>query len=289
VADAHHRRNAGWRAITVAATKAALARDHARAKIPVVISLSLLGASLRVLGLLLLGLFLLPLGSHALWWMARGGGAADWSVADWSSAGLLSPPRASDPALVRVYAARVGRWRGIFAHHSWIVVKADGAARYTRYDVVGWGMPVRTDGWAADGRWFGNDPQTVLALDGDDAARAIPAIRAAVADYPYRALGTYQAWPGPNSNSFTAHVLARLPEPRVTLPPTALGKDWAPPGRIVERTPSGTGIRLTLGGYAGLTVGWVEGIEVNLLGLVAGLDLRRPAIKLPGWGRIGTV
>ncbi|GJD41250.1 DUF3750 domain-containing protein [Methylobacterium bullatum] len=272
----------------VDATKAALARGLARAKIPVVISLSLLGAIFRVFCLLLLGLFLLPLGSHALWWMARGGGAADWAVADWSSAGLLRPPKASDPALVRVYAARVGRWRGIFAHHSWIVVKPDGAARYTRYDVVGWGMPVRTDGWAADGRWFGNDPQTVLALDGDDAARSIPSIRAAVADYPYRALGTYQAWPGPNSNSFTAHVLARLPEAQAILPPTAMGKDWAPPGRIVERTPSGTGIRLTFSGYAGLTVGWVEGIELNLLGLVAGLDLRRPAIKLPGWGRIGT-
>ena len=252
-----------------------------------VISLSLLGTTVRMLGLLLLGLFLLPLGTHALWWTARGGGAADWAVADWSSAGLLRPPKATDPALVRVYAARVGRWRGIFAHHSWIVVKPAGAARYTRYDVVGWGMPVRTDGWAADGRWFGNDPQTILALDGDDAARAIPAIRAAVADYPYRALGTYRAWPGPNSNSFAAHVLARLPEPQVTLPPTALGKDWAPPGRIVERTPSGTGIRLTVGGYAGITVGWVEGVEINLLGLVAGLDLRRPAIKLPGWGRIG--
>ena len=31
----------------------------------------------------------------------------------------------------------------------------------------------------------------------------------------------------------------------------------------------------------------VEGIEVNLLGLVAGLDLRYPGVKLPGFGRIG--
>lgn len=270
------------------ATTAPLVRCGRRTDIPSVISLSVLGAALRGLCLVLLALFLIPLGSHALWWMMRGGGAADWSAADWSSAGLLRPPRASDPALVRVYAARVGRWRGIFAHHSWIVVKAAGAPRHTRYDVVGWGLPVRTDGWAADGRWFGNDPQTVLALDGEEAARAIPAIRAAVADYPYRALGTYQAWPGPNSNSFAAHVLARLPDAGATLPPTALGKDWTPPGRILERTPSGTGLRVSFGGYAGVTLGWVEGIEVNLLGLVAGLDLRRPAIKLPGWGRIGT-
>jgi hypothetical protein len=34
-------------------------------------------------------------------------------------------------------------------------------------------------------------------------------------------------------------------------------------------------------------VGWVEGIEINLLGLVAGIDVRRPALKIPGWGRVG--
>jgi hypothetical protein len=34
-------------------------------------------------------------------------------------------------------------------------------------------------------------------------------------------------------------------------------------------------------------LGWVEGIEINVLGLVAGLDLRHPAVKLPGFGRVG--
>jgi hypothetical protein len=46
-------------------------------------------------------------------------------------------------------------------------------------------------------------------------------------------------------------------------------------------------LRINLGGYAGVTVGWYEGIEVNLLGLVVGLDVRRPALKLSGLGRIG--
>ena len=71
------------------------------------------------------------------------------------------------------------------------------------------------------------------------------------------------------------------------LPPTAIGKDYPYDGRWLRRTPSGTGLRLTLGGYAGLTVGWVEGVEVNVLGAVAGLDVRRPGIKLPGLGRLG--
>ncbi|MCJ2091747.1 DUF3750 domain-containing protein, partial [Methylobacterium sp. J-072] len=32
---------------------------------------------------------------------------------------------------------------------------------------------------------------------------------------------------------------------------------------------------------------WVEGLELNLLGGVAGIDLRRPGIKLPAIGRVG--
>jgi len=236
--------------------------------------------------LALLILFLVPLATHAVWWRVQGGGAESWSQADWSSAGLLPRADAAPGAMVRVYAARVGRWRGIFAHHSWIVVKPAGASRYTRYDVVGWGQPVRTDAYAPDGRWFGNDPQLVLALDGAAAERAIPRIRQAVADYPHRALGSYQAWPGPNSNTFAAHVLAAIPDAEATLPPTALGKDWTPPGRYAELTPSGTGLRMGWRGYLGVTLGWVEGVELNLLGAVAGLDIRRPALKLPGWGRI---
>lgn len=243
-------------------------------------------SAVRFVILALAVVFLVPLATHALWWQWQGGRAESWSKADWSSAGILPPAGTAPEAAVRVYAARVGRWRGIFAHHSWIVIKEARAQRYTRYDVVGWGLPLRTDAYAPDGRWFGNDPEIVLALDGERAARAIPAIREAVADYPHRSLGSYQAWPGPNSNTFAAHVVARIPKNDVPLPPTALGKDWTPPGRYLEVTPSHTGFRLSLSGYVGLTVGWVDGLEVNLLGAVAGLDWRRPALKLPGWGRI---
>ena len=90
--------------------------------------------------------FLVPLAAHAVWWSTRDDLAPDWGSADWSSARLLAPPAAKPEALVYVYAARIGRWKGIFAHHSWIVVKEKNAARYTRYDKVGWGRPVRTDG-----------------------------------------------------------------------------------------------------------------------------------------------
>ena len=35
----------------------------------------------------------------------------------------------------------------------------------------------------------------------------------------------------------------------------------------------------------GVLAGWDEGLEVNVLGLVTGIDVRRPALKLPGIGR----
>ena len=237
--------------------------------------------------LVILGLFLLPLGTHALWWALRDDVAPSWRAADWSSAQLLPEPARAPQAIVAIYAARVGRWRGIFAHHTWVVVKEAGAQQYTRYDKVGWGSPVRTNGWAPDGRWFGNAPHPVVVIEGSEAERLIPQIQQAVAAYPYRTFGAYNAWPGPNSNTFVAHVMRSVPGLYASLPPTALGKDWQPLRELVGLTPSRTGIQVSLGGYAGLVLGWVEGFEVDFLGLVAGLDFRRPAIKLPGWGRIG--
>ena len=41
---------------------------------------------------------------------------------------MAANSRASKPdAIIHVYAARVGRWRGIFAHHTWVVIKDKGA------------------------------------------------------------------------------------------------------------------------------------------------------------------
>jgi hypothetical protein len=80
-----------------------------------------------------------------------------------------------------------------------------------------------------------------------------------------------------------------VPELGATLPPTAIGKDFPHDGRWVGWTPSGTGFRLSLGGYAGLTLGWIEGFEINILGAVIGIDFRDPALKLPGFGRVGVL
>ncbi len=237
--------------------------------------------------LLLYGLvFLVPLALHGVWWLSREH-PASWSSANWSSAGLLPAAPARPEAMLHVYCGRVGRWRGVFAHHCWVVVKEENAKAYTRYDVVGWGAPVRRNAYPPDGRWFGSLPELVGKVEGEAAKALIPEIHAAVARYPFSQQGDYRAWPGPNSNSFTNFVLAAVPEAGIALPPTALGKDFRADGWFAGTTPSRSGVQLAWRGLIGVTLGWVEGLELNILGTVAGIDWRYPALKLPGFGRIG--
>ena len=59
----------------------------------------------------------------------------------------------------------------MFSVHSWVVLKPENGKAWRRYDVVGWGDPVRTNGWPPDGRWYGNVPQVVADLRGEAAPR----------------------------------------------------------------------------------------------------------------------
>src|SRR3954466_331375 len=115
---------------------------------------------------ILLFLLIAPLTISTLKYLS-GDRSVDWQTADRSSAGLLPSPARHPEALVRVFAARTVRWRGIFAVHTWIVIKEKNAPRYTRYDYTAWGEPVRVNGFAADGRWFGDTPEAIGAADGD--------------------------------------------------------------------------------------------------------------------------
>jgi Protein of unknown function (DUF3750) len=239
----------------------------------------------KLVMLTIFALFLAPLVARAALY-AAGNGPRSWRDADWSSTGMLPPPSDDKPARVIVFTGKAGAWKGIFAVHSWVVLKRANAAEWTRYDVVGWGNPVRTNGWPPDGRWFGNVPVAIADISGPDAEKLIPRIEAAVEDYRFNGAGDYRIWPGPNSNSFTAAVLRAVPDLGVALPPNAVGRDFRA-GLYAGRTDSRTGVELNLLGLADLKLGWVEGVEVNLLGLVAGLDLRHPGVKLPGFGRIG--
>jgi hypothetical protein len=235
--------------------------------------------------LTILAIFLFPLAVHGALY-AMQSRPQSYDRADWSSTGMLPPASAEREARLLIFTGRTGRWRGIFSVHSWVVLKPENATDWMRYDVVGWGQPVRNNGWAPDSHWFGNTPRVLLDVRGAQAAAMIPKVQAAIATYRYDRPGDYRIWPGPNSNTFVASVLRAVPELETTLPSNAVGKDFRPTP-YVGPTDSGTGLEASLFGVVGVKLGWVEGVELNFLGLVAGLDLRHPAVKLPGFGRIG--
>ena len=235
--------------------------------------------------LTILALFLFPLAVHAALYASKDR-PASFRDANWSSVGMLPPATADRDARLLVFTGRTGRWKGIFAVHSWVVFKPENATTWSRYDVVGWGQPVRSNGWAPDGRWFGDTPRVLVDVRGPTASALIPKVKAAITDYTYSNAGDYRIWPGPNSNTFTATVLRAVPELEATLPPNAVGKDFRH-GLYAGLTDSRTGVEASIFGVLGLKLGWVEGVEVNFLGLVAGLDVRHPAVKLPGFGRLG--
>lgn len=239
----------------------------------------------RAVFLFILVLFLLPVAACATLF-AFEDRPRSFRDADWSSVGSLPAATAYPDARVLVLSGRTGGWKGVVAVHSWIVFKRENAKSWTRYDVVGWGNPVRLNGWAPDGRWYGTPPSVVADIKGPQAQALIPAVEQAVKDYRYANNGDYRIWPGPNSNSFVATVLRAIPEIQVTMPPNAIGRDFRP-GPYAGWTDSGTGVEASLWGLLGVKVGWVEGLEFNFLGLVTGLDIRNPAIKLSGFGRIG--
>lgn len=229
-------------------------------------------------------MFLVPLGGAAAWWSVQDR-PSSWRSADWGPSGHLPAAEDVDGAAIYVLAARTGGLKGAASVHSWIVWKDAADQRWTRAEVVGWGRPVRVNAYAPDARWYSNDPFTVGKVTGDTAAALIPRISDVVASYP-NDRGSYEIWPGPNSNTFVAHILREVPELGMTLPPNAVGKDWIGDGAVAMRDDGGD-VHLSLWGYAGLSFGPRTGLELNILGQTFGFDIAKPALKLPAVGRVG--
>jgi hypothetical protein len=237
------------------------------------------------------GLLLVPVVLFAIAYVDRqqAGAATDWRSASREPIGLAPAPETHPDAIVQVYAARTVRWRGYFGVHTWVAVKRSDAPAYTVYEVNGWrlrraGTAVAVGDRAPDSRWYGTAPRLLAEKRGTGVDAIIDRIEAAVQTYPFA--GTYRVWPGPNSNTFVAHVLRAAPELELDLPATAIGKDFLG-SDLVARTPSGTGGQVSLYGVVGVLAGLEEGIEINLLGATFGIDPLGLGLKLPLVGRLG--
>src|SRR6266446_6403206 len=206
-----------------------------------------------------------------------------WYHARRDATGLSPDTAVTEEAVIQVFAAPAVSWRGTFAIHTWIAVKPTGASRYTRYEVVGFGIAngapaVRVDRMGPDNYWFGARPQVLLDRRGAGIDRLIEEVHAAVVNYPYP--HAYRAWSGRNSNTFMAYIARRVPGLGIQLPSNAVGKDFLPGAGWFAIAPSGSGLQVSLYGLAGILVAADEGVELNLLGLSLEVDAVRAALKL---------
>ena len=154
----------------------------------------------------------------------------EWYTASRASAGIAPDPGHTREAVVQVYGADTWGWRGWFAIHTWIAVKRENEDAYTVYDVVGWRgyhgtgvLSIRED--VPDRHWYGARPRLLQTRQGEGVEALIDAIDAAAKAYPWK--HEYKAFPGPNSNTFTAWVGRQVPALELNLPMSAIGSGFA--------------------------------------------------------------
>lgn len=244
----------------------------------------------RIFKMILIFLFISVLGPLVVFLR----GDVDFSSSDYrlmsrESAHISPSPAAHPEALVQGFVARTFNWRGPFSVHSWIAVKPKNADHYRVYEVLGFRLfdglsVVSIEKDLPDRYWYGNKPELILNISGREAEALIPQIDKAAKEYPYP--HEYRYWPGPNSNTFIAMLAKDVPEMQMALPGTAIGKDYLPLGKFFSEAPSGTGYQFSIGGVLSITLAKLEGLEINILGLVYGFSPYTRTIKWPGFGNI---
>ncbi len=95
--------------------------------------------------------------------------------------------------------------------------------------MVGWranhGLPVfRIAEDVPDRFWYGEQPRILKEVRGAGVDYLIDAVHKAALAYPWKT--DYKAFPGPNSNTFTAWVAKQVPQLEVDLPFSAIGSGY---------------------------------------------------------------
>jgi hypothetical protein len=188
---------------------------------------------------------------------------------------------APDPAVERggspVYSARTFGWRGAFAVHTWLAAKEPGADLYTRYEVIGWYSRM---GHSAVSVTNTRIPTPMVQRR---AAAHPRSSRRRCAGRHRQAAGGGRVLPAPDlyrrgrvpTATRSSRTSAGNSELRVTLPATAIGKDYLPAGAS-SRHPERHGLPGLAWSLLGVIAGGDEGFELNVLGLVTGIDFVHP-------------
>ena len=186
-------------------------------------------------------------------------------------------------AIVQVYASRTFGWRGAFADPPWLAAKPAApianALRSHGLEPARGRRRSSSRRRAPDAEWYGSTPRVirdVRGADDEDCHRRAARRRGVV-----RLCRHLPRSPGPNSKPssriWPRDSRAPAPEPAVDR-----HRQGLPAGRTLPRRAKRH--RMQLSWRAGRAAG-DEGFELNVLGLVTGVDLRDPALRSPASAR----
>jgi len=175
-------------------------------------------------------------------------------------------------------------WYSRFAEHTWIDMKVGGELAWSRVEVAGKFTgakeePISAHAARRDLRWSDEPVRVHAVFFGEEAVQLASRISKLTKELDARyANGGYEAWPGPNSNTFVRELTQQIPELAFAFDHNAVGKDytWFDAGLA----PSRTGVHVDTWPL-GLTLAAQEGLELHLLQLNLGLSFWPPRLKLP--------
>ena len=159
-------------------------------------------------------------------------------------------------------------WYTVFAEHSWVDMKNGDEDSWQRVEIYnatsGHEVSSITAEKVRTTHRFGNRSSVLSVAVGEEARLAIPVIHTFTERYEL----DYEAWPGPNSNTFISDLLDATDGIDAQLHHNAAGKDFP-------------------WGYFDLGFDSSGGIELHLMQLTLGISFWPPAIKLPLLPRLG--
>ena len=170
-------------------------------------------------------------------------------------------------------------WFTHFADHTWFEVQLD--AERWRVEVLHPTSGVVIESIEAadlgeDVRW-GRAVHVLERFTGVRAERVGRELLERAPSYPFE--DDYEAYPGPNSNTFAVWLAREIDGLAFQPYSTAIGQNYTAGGRL-GITPNGTGVELE-SAWIGLELGLAEGVRVELAGLALGVGLWPPRVELP--------
>ena len=169
-------------------------------------------------------------------------------------------------------------WVARFAKHTFVDYRADVKSSWRRIEIVNSrsGILHHTidDKQAHSPQRWGERVHVLSQSDGSQNPHFVRDIALFAKEYDQ---SVYRVWPGPNSNTFAEKLCRKIKGIDANLHHNAVGKEH---GFYIGKTAGGTGVELQTP-IVGASLGLREGVEVNIIGLSAGVSISPFRVKIP--------